>query len=148
LHKLKPREEPGAVVQDTSLLENSVQSSVISFNMQHRVYLRPLLSEFDLVELLLGPVIGSVTMSTAIVLFEFNMSLRQLTCVLQPLGAKDDNDYINKILDGVRAFELIELQLGHVQANKVRAAYDRSQRLEERRSLMQAWSDYLDKLMG
>jgi len=44
--------------------------------------------------------------------------------------------------------ELIELQLGHVQANKVRAAYDRSQRLEERRTLMQAWSDYLDKLMG
>lgn len=42
--------------------------------------------------------------------------------------------------------DLIEAQLGHVQRNKVRAAYDRSQRLEERREMMQAWSDYLDKI--
>jgi integrase len=42
--------------------------------------------------------------------------------------------------------ELIELQLGHVQLNKVRAAYDRSQRLEERREMMQKWSDFVDGL--
>jgi len=42
--------------------------------------------------------------------------------------------------------DLIEAQLGHVQRNKVRAAYDRSQRIEERREMMQAWSDYLDKI--
>lgn len=47
-------------------------------------------------------------------------------------------------LDG----ELIELQLGHVKGDAVRAAYDRSQRLEERREMMQAWSDYLDGLKG
>jgi integrase len=42
--------------------------------------------------------------------------------------------------------DLIELQLGHIEGNKVKAAYDRSQRLEERRELMNAWSDYLDEL--
>jgi integrase len=42
--------------------------------------------------------------------------------------------------------ELIELQLGHIEGNKVRAAYDRSQRLEERREMMQAWSDFVDGL--
>lgn len=42
--------------------------------------------------------------------------------------------------------ELIELQLGHIQGNTVRAAYDRSQRLEERREMMQVWSIYLDRL--
>jgi integrase len=42
--------------------------------------------------------------------------------------------------------DLIEAQLGHVQRNKVRAAYDRSQRIEERREMMQAWSDFLDEL--
>ncbi|MDG4812290.1 integrase arm-type DNA-binding domain-containing protein [Hydrogenovibrio sp. 3SP14C1] len=47
-------------------------------------------------------------------------------------------------LDG----ELIELQLGHVKGDAVRVAYDRSQRLEERREMMQAWSDYLDGLKG
>ncbi|MDG6777274.1 integrase arm-type DNA-binding domain-containing protein [Thiomicrorhabdus sp. zzn3] len=44
------------------------------------------------------------------------------------------------------ADDLIELQLGHIEGNKVKAAYDRSQRLEERREIMQVWSDYLGKL--
>jgi integrase len=42
--------------------------------------------------------------------------------------------------------DLIELQLAHRERNKVRAAYNRAQRLEERRKMMQAWADYLDAL--
>jgi integrase len=42
--------------------------------------------------------------------------------------------------------DLIEVQLGHIEGNKVKAAYDRSQRLEERKEMMQQWSDYLDFL--
>jgi integrase len=42
--------------------------------------------------------------------------------------------------------DLIELQLAHAERNKVRAAYNRAQRLEERRKMMQAYSDYLDGL--
>jgi integrase len=42
--------------------------------------------------------------------------------------------------------DLIELQLAHKERNKVRAAYNRAQRLTERRKMMQAWADYLDAL--
>ena len=42
--------------------------------------------------------------------------------------------------------DLIELQLAHKERNKVRAAYNRAQRLEERRKMMQAWADYVDGL--
>ena len=42
--------------------------------------------------------------------------------------------------------DLIELQLAHKERNKVRAAYNRAQRLEERRKMMQAWADHLDGL--
>jgi integrase len=42
--------------------------------------------------------------------------------------------------------DLIELQLAHAERNKVRAAYNKAQRLPERRKMMQAWSDYLDGL--
>ena len=42
--------------------------------------------------------------------------------------------------------DLIELQLAHAERNKVRAAYNRAQRLPERRKMMQAWADYLDGL--
>jgi integrase len=42
--------------------------------------------------------------------------------------------------------DLIELQLAHAERNQVRAAYNRAQRLEERRTMMQAWADYLDSL--
>jgi integrase len=42
--------------------------------------------------------------------------------------------------------DLIELQLAHKERNKVRAAYNRAQRVAERRKMMQAWADYLDAL--
>ncbi|WP_199457621.1 MULTISPECIES: tyrosine-type recombinase/integrase [unclassified Marinobacter] len=42
--------------------------------------------------------------------------------------------------------EVIELQLGHKQRNQVAAAYNRSARLNERKRMMQAWADYLEKL--
>jgi hypothetical protein len=42
--------------------------------------------------------------------------------------------------------DIIELQLAHQERNMVRAAYNRAQRLDERRKMMQAWADYLDGL--
>jgi integrase len=42
--------------------------------------------------------------------------------------------------------ELVERQLAHRVGSEVARAYDRSQRLEERRKLMQDYSDLLDKL--
>jgi len=42
--------------------------------------------------------------------------------------------------------DVIELQLAHAERNKVRAAYNRAQRIPERRKMMQAWADYLDEL--
>jgi integrase len=42
--------------------------------------------------------------------------------------------------------DVIELQLAHAERNKVRAAYNRAKRLNERRAMMQSWADYLDGL--
>jgi integrase len=42
--------------------------------------------------------------------------------------------------------DVIELQLAHAERDEVRAAYNRAQRLAERREMMQAWADYLDGL--
>jgi len=42
--------------------------------------------------------------------------------------------------------DVIELQLAHSERNKVRAAYNKAQRLPERRKMMQAWADHLDAL--
>lgn len=44
--------------------------------------------------------------------------------------------------------DIIELQLAHAERNKVRAAYNKAQRMAERRTMMQAWSDYLGSLRG
>jgi integrase len=40
--------------------------------------------------------------------------------------------------------DVIERQLAHTEKNAVRAAYHRSQYLEERQTMMQAWGDFLD----
>lgn len=42
--------------------------------------------------------------------------------------------------------DIIELQLAHAERNKVRAAYNKAQRLAERKKMMQTWADYLDGL--
>lgn len=42
------------------------------------------------------------------------------------------------------ASELIERQLAHIDRNQVRAAYQRSDLVEERRRMCQAWADWLD----
>lgn len=44
--------------------------------------------------------------------------------------------------------DAIERQLAHIEANKVRAAYDRSHHMEERKRIMQWWSDFIDSLGG
>jgi integrase len=42
--------------------------------------------------------------------------------------------------------DVIERQLAHAERNKVRAAYNRAQYLDERTRMMQAWAEYLDGL--
>jgi len=42
--------------------------------------------------------------------------------------------------------DAIERQLAHTARNKVRAAYNRAQYLDERKKMMQAWANYLDGL--
>ena len=42
--------------------------------------------------------------------------------------------------------DIIEAQLAHKEGDKVRAAYNRAQYMQERRQLMQDWADYLDSL--
>jgi integrase len=41
-------------------------------------------------------------------------------------------------------FDVIEAQLSHLDGNKVRAAYNHAQYMDERKILMQAWADYLE----
>ncbi len=42
--------------------------------------------------------------------------------------------------------DVIELQLAHIERNSVSAAYNHATYLKERRELMQAWADHLDRL--
>lgn len=44
--------------------------------------------------------------------------------------------------------DAIERQLAHKEPNKIRAAYNRAEYLDERTRMMQAWADYLDELKG
>ncbi len=48
---------------------------------------------------------------------------------------------------GFRA-DVIERQLAHGEANEVRAAYNRAEYLQERKKMMQQWSDYIDTVQS
>ena len=49
---------------------------------------------------------------------------------------------------GLWSPDVIERQLSHVEANKIRAAYNYAEHLDERRRMMTWWADYLDKLLS
>lgn len=44
------------------------------------------------------------------------------------------------------ADHLVELQLAHTDRNKVRASYNHAKHIEERRTMMQDWADYIDSI--
>jgi integrase len=44
--------------------------------------------------------------------------------------------------------DVIELQLARAERDEARGAYNRAQRLDDRRKMMQAWADFLDELRG
>ncbi|GLQ93434.1 tyrosine-type recombinase/integrase [Dyella acidisoli] len=46
------------------------------------------------------------------------------------------------------AEDAIERQLAHKDKNRIRGIYNKAQYMAERRRMMQAWADYLDKLRG
>ena len=41
---------------------------------------------------------------------------------------------------------MVEAQLGHGKSGPLGSAYDRADYMEQRRTMMQTWADYLDKL--
>ena len=43
--------------------------------------------------------------------------------------------------------DVIELQLAHQESNKVRKAYNRAEHLDERRKMMEWWSNYIESLI-
>ena len=49
---------------------------------------------------------------------------------------------------GLWSPDVIERQLSHVEANKIRAAYNYAEHLDERRKMMTWWADHHDKLLS
>lgn len=49
---------------------------------------------------------------------------------------------------GVTSFEVLDRALGHSVRDKVRAAYDNAQYMDERKRVMQIWADHVDQMMA
>jgi len=76
-------------------------------------------------------------------------SLKRLeVCAITAHGLRHTaSTFLNENMDkhGQRA-EIIEVQLAHTDKNIIRGVYNKAVYIEERRMLMQWWSDYLDSL--
>ena len=75
------------------------------------------------------------------------MSLRRMGYTTKQMTAHGFRSMASTLLNEAgHRFDVIEAQLAHTSADKIRAIYNRAQYMEERRSLMQAWADLLDSL--
>lgn len=76
-----------------------------------------------------------------------NVSLRRLGYTKEEMTCHGFRSTASTLLyeNGWREEE-VELQLAHVQGNRVRASYDHAKHLKKRADMMQWYADYLDKL--
>lgn len=76
-----------------------------------------------------------------------NVAIRKMGYTKEQMTAHGFRSMASTLLNelGFRS-DIIEAQLAHVSADKIRAIYNRAQYLEERRDMMQKWGDYLDEL--
>lgn len=76
-----------------------------------------------------------------------NAALRRMGYTASQMTAHGFRSMASTLLNeqGVHP-DLIELQLAHKERNETRGAYNRAERLQERRQMMQSYADYLDKL--
>jgi integrase len=79
---------------------------------------------------------------------QFNYALREMGFTSNDHVAHGFRAMASTILNesGRWPVDVIELQLAHVERNKVRRAYNRAERWPERVALMQWWADHLDGL--
>lgn len=77
-----------------------------------------------------------------------NAAMRRLGIPADRMTAHGFRAMARTLLDEVLGYrvDLIEHQLAHSVADPLGRAYNRTQFLKERREMMQAWADYLDKL--
>lgn len=77
----------------------------------------------------------------------FNTALRRMGYTKEEMTAHGFRAMASTLLNeqGYNR-DWIERQLAHCERNKVRAAYNYAEFMQERRTMMQEWADYLDKL--
>lgn len=76
-----------------------------------------------------------------------NVAIRRMGYSKEQMTAHGFRSMTSTLLNeaGYR-FDVIEAQLAHASADKIRAIYNRAQYMEERRTLMQGWANMLDAL--
>lgn len=102
--------------ESADALSDDMRESHIVMNAFHPVVIRPFVHELDLVDVVVGPVVGVVTHSTARVLFEINRDLRQLECVLRPIAFVGDE--ISVVRPKVKAFKVFTLVFEGLQSGR------------------------------
>lgn len=83
--------------------EDSIQSFV-THGQFHLLIARTIINDYDHFDVILGPIVGFVTNTTAKVLIEVNRNLKHLKLVLRPRGTT--GDVVEVKVDNVMAFEL------------------------------------------
>ncbi len=78
-----------------------------------------------------------------------NMAIRRMGYTKEQMTAHGFRSMASTLLNesGYRS-DIIEAQLAHTSADKIRAIYNRAQYLEERKKMMQFWADFLDKIQA
>ena len=76
-----------------------------------------------------------------------NMAIRRMGYSQEEMTAHGFRSMASTLLnESGHRHDVIETQLAHTSADKIRAIYNRAQYMDERRQLMQAWADTLDSL--
>jgi integrase len=76
-----------------------------------------------------------------------NVAFERMKASVTPHGLRST---ASTVLNESGAFrpDVIERQLSHIERNRIRASYNRAEYLDERRTMLQWWADFIDKPMN
>lgn len=113
----------GSAVQSLADSQASSTITIVKPDQNQTLYIRAIVEEIDLLDILMGPLIGLVTTNTAFISFEVNMSLESVTCVLQPRWSPGTSSTKSATLTDVKGHQVFQFKFENLTPNMIYTIY-------------------------
>lgn len=107
------------ICDDDSQSQSNMSSSVSADSLAYYEFrIQEIIEPVDMLQMTVGPIVGKVTTEDARILFEFNMLVEHLECLLRPIGYVDEGSIGSMIKENVDADKPVSFHFQNLRQNR------------------------------